>query len=286
MAPAAFPVNVRFALTNRPENVRLVRELLAGVGSAVQLSEITLDDAMIAVSEASNNAVLHAYGGEEGPLEVEFGVADDRFEVRCRDYGFGIAPDIRPVPGAAEGFGLSAIRAFTDAAEISTPAGAGTMVRMTFSAPGMLGLAAAEDELLDAALELELDPRTGTSVAIAPAVLANPILTRLATAVGARAGFTIDRLSDIQLMIDALTASGAPYLTPAGVVATLVSDTRRVELRIGPISPRGLEALSGGPSYSSLALIMATLTDHFELLPCLHLQMLSLVLTERRPSAG
>jgi hypothetical protein len=78
-------------------------------------------------------------------------------------------------------------------------------------------------------------------------------------------------------MIDALTASGAPYLTPAGVVATL---------RIGPISPRGLEALSGGPSYRSLGLIMATLTDDFELLPCLHLQMLSLVLTERRPSAG
>jgi serine/threonine-protein kinase RsbW len=280
---AADPVNVRFALTSRPENVRLVRELLAGVGSAVRLGDATLDDAMIAVSEASNNAVMHAYGGAEGPLELDLGVLDGRLEVRCRDYGHGIPPGARRDPEAAGGFGLAAIKAFTDASEITAPAGAGTMVRMTFSAPAMSGLQAAREELLDAALELDLG--AGPRIAIAPSGLAKPILSRLARAVGAQAGFTIDRLSDTQLVIDALTGSGAPYITVGGVVAALANERRRLELRIGPLSSRGVEALSGGPPYGSLGLIMGKLTERCELERCFDLDMLTVVLTDRRPPA-
>jgi len=260
-----------------------VRELLAGIGSAVRLGDAALDDAMIAVSEASNNAVVHAYGGAEGPLELDLGVLDGRLEVRCRDYGYGFVLDAHRDPGAAGGFGLAAIKAFTDASEITAPAGAGTMVRMTFSAPEVIGLKAARDELLDAALELDLG--AGPRVAISPSGLVNPILSRLATAVGAQAGFTIDRLSDTQLVIDALTGSGAPYMSGGGVVAALTSARRRLELRIGPLSSRGVEAVSGGPPYGSLGLIMAKLTDCYEHQRWCDLDMLTVVLTDRRPPA-
>lgn len=270
-------------MTGRAENVRLVRELLAGVGSAVRLGEATLDDAMIAVSEASNNAVMHAYGGAEGPLELDLGVHDGRLEVRCRDFGFGIAPDTHREPGAAGGFGLAAIEAFTDRSEITAPAGAGTMVRMTFAAPEVSALEAARDELLDAALEL--DPDAGPRIVISPRGMVNPILSRLVTAVAAQAGFTIDRLSDTQLVIDALTGSGAPYVSGDGVVAALTSERRRLELCIGPLSSRGVEALSGGPPYGSLGLILAKLADCYEHRRWCDLDMLTVVLTDRRPPA-
>ena len=281
MGAAADPVNVRFALTNRAQNVRLVRELLAGIGSAVRLGDATLDDAMIAVSEASNNAVMHAYGGAEGPLELDLGILDGRLEVRCRDYGCGIAPDAHVDPGAAGGFGLAAIKAFTDGAEITAPAGAGTMVRMTFSAPEMSRLKAAGDELLDAVLELDLG--AGPRIVISPNGLVNPILGRLATAVGAQAGFTIDRLSDTQLVIDALTGSGAPYMSGGGVVAAMTGERRHLELRIGPLSSRGVDALSGGPPHGSLGLVMAKLTDRYEHQRWCDLDMLTVVLRDRRP---
>ena len=283
MGAAADPVNVRFALTNRAENVRLVRELLAGIGSAVRLGDATLDDAMIAVSEASNNAVMHAYGGAEGPLELDLGVHEGRLEVRCRDYGYGIVPDGHRDPVAAGGFGLAAIKAFTDGSEITAPPGAGTMVRMTFSAPEVSRLQAARDELLDAAVELDLG--AGPRIVISPRGLVNPILSRLVTAVAAQAGFTIDRLSDAQLLIDALTGTGAPYMSGDGVVAALTSERRRLEVRIGPLSSRGVEALSGGPPYGSLGLIMAKLTDSYGHEQWSGLDMLSVVLTDRRPPA-
>ena len=64
--------NVRLQLSNRPENVSLVRAVLAGVAEAVDLDPEQLDEIRTAVTEACNNAVLHAYAGGEGPLEVDF----------------------------------------------------------------------------------------------------------------------------------------------------------------------------------------------------------------------
>ena len=45
--------------------------MLAGVAEAIDLDAEQLDDIRTAVTEACNNAVLHAYEGSEGPLEVD-----------------------------------------------------------------------------------------------------------------------------------------------------------------------------------------------------------------------
>ena len=57
------PPNVHLRLSNRPENVMLVRQLLAGVGETVDLDASDLYDIKVAVTEACNNVVLHAYAG-------------------------------------------------------------------------------------------------------------------------------------------------------------------------------------------------------------------------------
>ena len=88
----AAPPNIRLDLSNRPENVVLVRETLAGVAEAVGLDAADLDDIRTAVTEACNNVVLHAYEGEEGALEVEIYALGGSCSVFVRDRGIGLQP--------------------------------------------------------------------------------------------------------------------------------------------------------------------------------------------------
>src|SRR5947207_2247968 len=56
----AEPPNVRLKLSNRSENVLLVREMLTGVAETIALESSDLYDIRTAVTEACNNVVLHA----------------------------------------------------------------------------------------------------------------------------------------------------------------------------------------------------------------------------------
>ena len=70
--------------SNKPENVLLVREMLTGVAETVDLDGSDLNDIRTAVTEACNNVVLHAYQGDEGPLEVEvYGARGARSKSSC-----------------------------------------------------------------------------------------------------------------------------------------------------------------------------------------------------------
>src|SRR5437763_9890344 len=92
----AEPPNVRLKISNRSENVLLVREMLTGVAELIELDTSDLYDIRTAVTEACNNVVLHAYEGGEGPLEVELRASPETIEVIVRDHGMGIKPRIRP----------------------------------------------------------------------------------------------------------------------------------------------------------------------------------------------
>src|SRR5580704_17905321 len=101
--------NVRLHLSNRSENVLLVREMLSGFAESVALENSDLYDIRTAVTEAANNVVLHAYEGREGPMEVELHTTPDTVQVVVRDSGVGIRPRIRPADEAALGIGLPLI---------------------------------------------------------------------------------------------------------------------------------------------------------------------------------
>ena len=111
----AEPPNVRLKLSNRSENVLLVREMLTGVAETIALESSDLYDIRTAVTEACNNVVLHAYEGQEGPLEVNLRASSEALEVVVRDQGIGIRPRIRPAEDAALGIGLPLIQALVTA---------------------------------------------------------------------------------------------------------------------------------------------------------------------------
>src|SRR4051794_30871142 len=126
----------RMIIPSRPENVAIIRQALAGAIEVLGLSESRLLDINTAVSEACNNVVVHAYTGDEGPLEVYLCVQDSELEVIVRDKGVGIRPRA-PEPGLeVQGLGLSLIQTLSDRVEFLGGIDQGTEVRMAFSLNG------------------------------------------------------------------------------------------------------------------------------------------------------
>ncbi|QTH40244.1 anti-sigma B factor RsbW [Cohnella sp. LGH] len=78
---------IKLTLPALPEYVDLVRLTLYGIASKLKFSFEEIEDMKVAVSEACNNAVLHAYGEAGGRLEVTFATEEDELVITVRDYG-------------------------------------------------------------------------------------------------------------------------------------------------------------------------------------------------------
>jgi anti-sigma regulatory factor (Ser/Thr protein kinase) len=87
-----------------------------------------MDDIVLAVSEATSNIVLHAYGPRTGTMTLVAHLQDGRLRVLVRDHGCGIAP---PADTPRPGHGLALMDHVAASLEIiGSPAG--TDVIMTF----------------------------------------------------------------------------------------------------------------------------------------------------------
>jgi anti-sigma regulatory factor (Ser/Thr protein kinase) len=272
--------NVRLDLANLPENVSLVREMLAGVAEAVSLGDGQLDDIKTVVSEAANNVVLHAYAGDEGPLEVEVYIGDGVVEIIVRDHGQGIRPRA-PSDESVTGIGLSVIQALTDRVEFRSSPGGGTEVRMEFTTPAARRPAPSPEA--DPALAADGDGRDAdltALLAIAPAWLAERVLSRPVSALAARARFSIDRLSDVQLVTDALTAHAGRAVAGDVVRLGITVTVRSLELRFGPLAPGRAAQLVGASAIGGLAPLVETLADDVAVAPCGDGELLTLRLLD------
>ena len=251
--------NVRIALASRPENVALVREALAGVAESVQLGG-AIEDIKAAVSEAANNVVMHAYPGGEGPLEVELALAPGEACVVVRDHGVGIGP--RPVdPGDdGRGIGLAVVEALTSRMELRAHAGPGLELAMWFAIPEARRL-----EGLDAPESfLAVPAGSAVAIAVAPAALSAPLIGRVLVALGARCSFSIDRLSDLQLLADALCAHVGPALEGAGLSVAAGTGRRSMELRVGPLRQGGSRSVLGDAALAGVGPLIERLADRVD----------------------
>lgn len=71
-----------------PEYVGVIRLTLSGIASRMGFTYDLIDDLKIAVSEATTNAVQHAYKKDEGgEIVVGFGLYQDKLEVMVADSG-------------------------------------------------------------------------------------------------------------------------------------------------------------------------------------------------------
>jgi hypothetical protein len=258
-----------------------VREVLAGLADTVDFGH-ALDDVKAAVSEACNNVVVHAYGGDEGPMEVEIRVRQGELEVVVRDHGVGIGPRGDDDDFPARGIGLAVIEALTARAELRGCTAHGLEMAMLFQLPDPGDLCDSLREYRPPARSERLGADSDVEIAIAPAALSAAILNRLVSALAARAGFSIDRLSDAQLVTDALAARIAPVLDGVYVSVGIGVRERTVELRVGRLRAGGSASLVAASAIGELGPVISRLTDEIAVSHAGRGEMLTLVMRDAR----
>ena len=250
---------VKLALPARPENVAVVRQALAGMADALEVDPALGADMKIAVTEACANAVVHAYDGREGPLEVEMRAEGSLLTVSVRDRGLGF----KPLPTADEqgplGFGLALIASLSDAFAIQGGSG-GTEVLMSFVVAGAPNgpLRPPTGQLDEATPE---PPADLIILRVTAGPLAGPVLGRVVSLLAARADFSIDRLSDAQIVSDALAAHSAEHALDGHVAISVTEQDRELDLRVGPLHPGGGDGLVQATEVPGLGRLLEQLVD-------------------------
>jgi serine/threonine-protein kinase RsbW len=209
--------------------------MLGGVAELLSIDPELLDDLKTSVSEACNNVVLHAYGGDPGPMEVGLFVNADHFSVRVIDQGVGM-PAPPPTGDVSQGIGLSVIRALTEDVQFSSAPGGGTEVRMDFAVrrDGRKLFDAPPEASTDADMTRAADSEGEVIVSLSPVTLLPGVLGRLARTLAATAHFSLDRFSDVYLVTDTLAAHAAAAAEGKRIEARLSAADRRLELVVGP----------------------------------------------------
>jgi len=238
-----------------PANVALVRQALAGLTDELGVEPARAADMKIALTEACTNVVVHAYGDEPGPLEVAMGVEHGRLVLSVRDRGSGL----HPLPGRDEGsplgFGLALIASLSD--ELGLVGGRhGTEVRIVFALSGGTAPPLAIHPSADPAptadeITLELRPPERTS----------PVLGRVVSLVAARADFSIDRLSDAQIVSDAIAGAAAAHLLNGTLNIAIDEHERGFDLLVGPFAAGGARRMVEDTELPGLGSLLERLTD-------------------------
>jgi anti-sigma regulatory factor (Ser/Thr protein kinase) len=245
---------LRIELTSRPEAARLVRSVATAAGEALAFDAELLSDVNTAVTEACNNAILHAYGGRIGPLSVELGAGPEGIEVRVRDDGCGIGGHVPPEHDGLK-VGLALMSALADRAEFASVPDGGTEVRLSFGAHArglpMPGPSRLGDRDEFSAWQAGLHPGLAGDVVltVSPVALLAPVLGRLGRALAPSAGFSPQRCSDVYVLSGVLGAHAEQAAEAWSISVALGARDHKLEFALAPLRPgssAGLER-AGSP---------------------------------------
>jgi serine/threonine-protein kinase RsbW len=126
--------SVRLTIPARPEYITLGRLALTALAGVRPVSDETLYDLKLALTEACTNSVRHAYENDRaGNVEIVYELQPDRLVIEVGDEGAGFEPleDGNGHEGELEegGLGIEIIRALADEVEIGPRAEGGSRLR-------------------------------------------------------------------------------------------------------------------------------------------------------------
>jgi serine/threonine-protein kinase RsbW len=126
--------SVRLTIPARPEYITLGRLALTAIAGVRPVSDETLYDLKLALTEACTNSVRHAYeNGREGNVEIVYELQPDRLVIEVGDEGSGFEPfeGSNGHDGELEegGLGIEIIRALADEVEIGPREEGGSRLR-------------------------------------------------------------------------------------------------------------------------------------------------------------
>jgi len=149
-SPSAAAPHAQWELPAEPSTVGAIRTGVREFARAHGATDALLVDLALAVTEAVTNSVVHAFiDREPGIVQTRIQAAPAELVVVVTDNGRGMQPRADS-PGL--GLGLPTIASLTTAMDMHAPPGGGTVVTMTFTAPGVTGparRAGRESELLE-----------------------------------------------------------------------------------------------------------------------------------------
>ena len=116
-----------FALPAEPRAVRVVRQAFRRLALALKVDPARAAVFEVALGEAVNNVVEHAYRATKGNVQVRVGRQGTELVAETEDRG-----QWRPERNENRGYGLRIIRALVDSAEV-TRTNAGTVLRLAMS---------------------------------------------------------------------------------------------------------------------------------------------------------
>ena len=125
---------VRLTIPAKAEYITLGRLALTAIARVRPLSEETLSDLKLALTEACTNSVRHAYReGRAGTVEILYQIEPDRLVVEVADDGQGFEPADLGGRGNGDlsegGLGIAIIRAVADEVEIDERESGGSRLR-------------------------------------------------------------------------------------------------------------------------------------------------------------
>jgi serine/threonine-protein kinase RsbW len=269
---------LRLVVPNRAENVALVRRALSGAVGVLGLGEARLLDINAAVSEACNNVVVHAYEGAEGPMDVYLSVRPAELVVIVSDHGVGIRPNV-PEPGReVQGLGLSLIHALTDRVEFLGGTGEGTKVRMGFAYEN------GSERLSDADHDEkpEASPPPGElSITVSSGPLAAPVLGRVIAMLAARAEFSLEGISEAELVTDAVAAHAPRAMVGNRIQLGIDRPDGQLIVRVGPLEEGGATQVVEASALEDLPPVLERLTEDHRVESSGDRELLCLVLGAR-----
>lgn len=123
---------VEIRIPSDPEYVKIVRLAVAGIGARLDYSYDDIEDLKLAVTEACNNAILHAQ--EARGVGVKCSQTGESLEIEITDAGLGFAGapegDAAPEELPENGLGLFLMQALMDEVTCESGDGGGTRVRL------------------------------------------------------------------------------------------------------------------------------------------------------------
>jgi serine/threonine-protein kinase RsbW len=125
---------VRLTIPAKAEYITLSRLALSAIARVRPLSDETLNDLKLALTEACTNSVRHAYSGDRaGTVEIVYQLEPDRLVVEVVDDGQGFEPGELAGEGNGDlnegGLGIAIIQAVTDEVEIGERESGGSRLR-------------------------------------------------------------------------------------------------------------------------------------------------------------
>ena len=127
--------SIHLRIPAKAEYITLCRLALTGLAQLRDISEDTMADLKLALTEAVSNSVRHAYGDNgDGHVDITYELHLDRLGIQVVDDGDGFDPNEAPAIEGDEltegGLGIAIIRTIADEFEIdSKPGSRGSRLR-------------------------------------------------------------------------------------------------------------------------------------------------------------